>query len=166
MTSLIRANFIRFILLIIIQFILKGVGYEYIDIYIYPVFILLLPVGMFDGLVILLSFIYGLCIDAFYNTPGLFASASVALAGARPLVLAILEPRGGYEKGKAPTKYNLGTRWFLQYSGILLFFHTIWVITLEQLSLFSWLWLLSLCMIFGLSMLIVMLYQFIFNPKE
>ncbi|BDS14809.1 rod shape-determining protein MreD [Aureispira anguillae] len=166
MTSLIRANFIRFVLLIIIQFILKGIGYVHIDIYVYPVFILLLPVGLMDGAVMLLAFIYGLCIDAFYNTPGLFASTSVAVAAARPLVLAMLEPRGGYETGKAPTKYNLGTRWFLQYSGILMLWHTIWVVTLEQLSLFSWLWFLTLLMVFALSMLIVTLYQYIFNPKE
>jgi len=164
MTSLIRANFIRFVLLIIIQFILKGV--DSIDIYIYPVFILLLPVGMIDGLVLLLAFIYGFCIDAFYDTPGLFASASVAVAAARPLVLAILEPRGGYEQGKAPTKYNLGTRWFVQYSSILMLWHTIWIVAIEQLSLFSWLRVLIWLMIFGLSMLLIILYQFLFNPKE
>lgn len=166
MTSLIRANVIRFILLIIVQFILKEVDYAHIDIYIYPVFILLLPLGMIDGIVILLSFLYGLCIDAFYNTTGLYASAAVALAAARPLVLALLTPRGGYENGKAPTKDSLGTRWFLQYSGILMFLHTLWVVTLEQLSLFSWLWMLRLVLIFLISMLIVILYQYIFNPKE
>ena len=164
MTSLIRANFIRFILLIIIQFVLKGV--DSVDIYIYPVFILLLPVGMIDGVVLLLAFVYGLSIDMFYNTPGLFASAAVAVAAARPLVLAILEPRGGYEQGKAPTKYNLGTRWFLQYSGILMLWHTIWVVALEQGSLFSWLRMFIWLMIYALSMLIITLYQFLFNPKE
>jgi len=164
MTSLIRANFIRFVLLIIIQFILKGV--DSIDIYIYPIFILLLPVGMIDGVVLLLAFIYGLSIDMFYDTPGLFASSAVAVAAARPLVLAILEPRGGYEQGKAPTKYNLGTRWFVQYSGILMLWHTIWVVTLEQASLFSGLRVLIWLLIFALSMLIIILYQFLFNPKE
>jgi hypothetical protein len=164
MTSLIRANFIRFALLIIIQFILKGV--DSIDIYIYPVFILLLPVGMIDGVVLLLAFFYGLSIDMFYDTPGLFASAAVAVAAARPLVLAVLEPRGGYEQGKAPTKHNLGTRWFVQYSGILMLWHTIWVVVLEQASLFSGFKMLIWFMIFALSMLIVILYQFLFNPKE
>ena len=164
MTSLLRANFIRFVLLIIIQFILKGV--DSIDIYIYPVFILLLPVGMIDGVVLLLAFFYGLSIDMFYDTPGLFASAGVAVAAARPLVLAILEPRGGYEQGKAPTKYNLGTRWFIQYSSILMLWHTIWVVILEQGSLFSWFRVLIWIMIFALSMLLIILYQFLFNPKE
>lgn len=164
MTSLIRANFIRFVLLIVIQFVLKGV--DSVDIYIYPLFILLLPVGMIDAVVLLMAFIYGLCIDAFYDTPGLFASAAVAVAAARPLVLAILEPRGGYEQGKAPTKYNLGTRWFVQYSSILMLWHTIWVVALEQLSLFSWFSVLIWLMTFALSMLIIILYQFLFNPKE
>lgn len=166
MTSLIRANFIRFVLLIIIQFVLKGIGYVHIDIYIYPVFILLLPIGMIDGAAMFLAFIYGLCIDAFYDTSGLFASAAVATAALRPLVLAVLEPRGGYETGKAPTKYNLGTRWFMQYSAVLMLWHTIWVVSLEQLTLFSGLWFLSLVVVFVLSMLMVILYQYIFNPKE
>jgi hypothetical protein len=164
MTSLIRANFIRFVFLIIIQFVLKGV--DSIDIYIYPLFILLLPVGMIDGVVLLIAFIYGLSIDMFYDTPGLFASAAVAVAAARPLVLALMEPRGGYEQGKAPTRYNLGTRWFVQYSAILMLWHTIWVVVIEQLSLFSWLRVLIWLMIYALSMLLIILYQFLFNPKE
>ncbi len=166
MTSLIRANVIRFILLIIVQFILKEVDYINIDIYIYPIFILLLPFGIVDGLLILLSFIFGLCIDVFYNTMGLYASAATFVAVSRPFVLRVLEPRGGYEKGKALTKYNLGTRWFMQYSGALILLHTIWVVTLEELSLISWFWLLRLIIIFFLSMLIIVLYQYIFNPKE
>jgi hypothetical protein len=164
MTSLIRANFIRFVFLIVIQFVLKGV--DSIDIYIYPLFILLLPVGMIDGVVLLVAFFYGLSIDMFYDTPGLFASASVAVAAARPLVLAIMEPRGGYEPGKAPTKYNLGTRWFVQYSGILMLWHTIWVVALEQASLFSGLRVLIWLLIYALSLLLIILYQFLFNPKE
>jgi len=166
MTSVIRANFIRFILLIIIQFILKQVGYVHISIYIYPVFILLLPIGMVDSVVMLLSFFYGLTIDMFYNTAGLFASAAVLVAAARPLVLGWLTPRGGYETGKSPTKYSLGNRWFIQYSGYLMLLHTIWVVSLEQLSLFSLYWWFKLLMTFLLSMLVVIVYQHIFNPKE
>lgn len=166
MTSLIRANLIRGILLIVIQFILKEVDYVNIDIYIYPLFILLLPIGVLDAAIIFISFLYGLCIDAFYNTAGLYASAAVFIATIRPIVLSILEPRGGYDPGKAPSKENFGLRWFAQYSGVMIFLHTLWVITLEELSLFSWIWLLRLVMIFVLSMLVNILYQFIFNPKE
>lgn len=165
-STILRANTLRFVLLLLLQLILKGVDYAAIDIFIYPLFILLLPVGMVHGLAMLLAFFYGLLVDVIYNTPGLFASGAVAVAALRPLVLAVLEPRGGYEPGKVPSKHNLGIRWFLQYSGALFLLHTIWVVTLEQLQLFSWLWLLSVSMIFTLSMLISILYQYIFNPKE
>ena len=165
-STTLRANALRFVFLLLLQFILKGVDYAAIDIYVYPLFVLLLPVGMVHGAAMLMAFFYGLLVDAIYNTPGQFASAAVAVAALRPLILAVLEPRGGYEPGKAPSKHNLGIRWFVQYSGSLFLLHTIWVVTLEQLQLFSWLWLLSVVMIFTLSMLIVILYQYILNPKE
>lgn len=165
-SSILRANALRFVLLLVVQFLLKGVDYAAIDIYIYPLFVLLLPVGMVHGAAMAIAFFYGLLVDAIYNTPGQFASAAVAVAALRPLILAVLEPRGGYEPGKSPSKHNLGIRWFLQYSGALFLLHTIWVVTLEQLQVFSWLWLLSVGMIFTLSMLISILYQYIFNPKE
>ncbi|MGH1335620.1 MAG: rod shape-determining protein MreD [Aureispira sp.] len=165
-STILRTNALRFILLLVLQFILKGVDYVAIDIYIYPLFVLLLPVGMVHGAAMLLAFFYGLLVDAIYNTPGQFASAAVAVAALRPLILAVLEPRGGYEPGKAPSRYNLGIRWFIQYSASLFLLHTIWVVTLEQLQVFSWLWLLSVVMIFTLSILVTILYQYIFNPKE
>jgi hypothetical protein len=165
-STILRANALRFVFLLLLQAILKGVDYAAIDIYIYPLFVLLLPVGMVHGAAMLLAFFYGLLVDAIYNTPGQFASAAVAVAALRPIILTVLEPRGGYEPGKAPSKYNLGIRWFLQYSSALYLLHTIWVVTLDQLQIFSWLWLLSVVMVFTLSMLIVILYQFILNPKE
>ena len=140
-------------------------GYVNIDIYIYPVFILLLPLGVIDGLLIGLSFFLGLCIDSFYNTIGLHASAAVFLASVRPFVLKLLEPRGGYDKLKALTKYHFGVRWFVQYSSILILMHSIWVVALEELTLISWWWVLRLIFVFVLSMLITILYQYIFNPK-
>lgn len=166
MNSVFRANLVRFILLVIVQFLLKEVDYANIDIYIYPVFILLLPQGIVHGLLIVICFFFGLLIDAFYNTMGLYASAAVFVAALRPIILALLEPRGGYENNKALTKYHLGNRWFLQYSAVLLFLHTLWVVTLEELQIFSWMWMLRISIIFMLSMLLSLLYQFIFNPKE
>jgi len=98
---------------------------------------------------------------------GLYAAAAVAVAAARPIVLAFLEPRGGYDKGQSPTKYSLGTRWFIQYSAALIVVHTFWVLLFEELSsFFSLLTMFRFFAIFTLSMLITILYQYIFNPKE
>ena len=165
-SATLRANALRFFFLLGLQFILKGVDYANIDLYIYPLFVLLLPVELLPAAAIGLAFVYGWLVDAFYNTSGLFASAAVLVAGARPLALALLTPRGGYELGKPPTKHHLGINWFLRYSGILMLLHTLWVVTLEQLQIFSLLWLLSVVLVFLLSMVVVILYQFLFNPKE
>ena len=166
MNSSLNANILRFVLLIIFQFLLKEVDYAYIDIYIYPVFILLLPFGMIDGLLILLSFLYGLTVDMIYNTTGLFASAAVFIAAIRPFILNFIEPRGGYENGSTLSKHQLGFTWFAQYSVLMIFFHTLWVVTMEELNIFSLLWVFRLIIIFILSLLVCLLYQFIFNPKD
>ncbi len=165
-TNLIRANAIRFIAFVILQgFVLKGIELQHIDLYLYPLFILMLPIGLVDGLVLLLCFVIGLAVDAFYNTLGLFASATVLMGAARQILLIFLEPRAGYDVGKAVTKANLGTVWFMKYSAILLFIHSLWVTVLEDLQ-FSWFWFFRWFITFVLSFLIAILYQFIFNPKE
>jgi len=165
-SSLIRANIIRFVVFVLIQgFVLKGVDLKYIDVYLYPLFILMLPTGLTDGLLLLICFLLGVSVDVFYNTLGLHASAAVFAGGVRPFALAFLEPRGGYDKGKALTKNNLGASWFLQYAAIVLFFHTFWVALIEDLHL-SWMWFYRLVAIFVLSLLLAIIYQYIFNPKE
>ncbi len=160
-----KANLIRFVLFVLIQgFILKGINLKYIDIFLYPLFIIMLPIGMVDGLLLLVCFMIGLSVDAFYNTFGLFASAAVFTGAVRQIVLMILEPRGGYETGKAVTRANLGTSWFFQYASIVLLFHSFWVAMLEDLA-FSWIGLLRILLLTMFSVLIAMMYQFIFNPK-
>lgn len=165
-SATLRANVLRFFFLLALQLILQGVGYANINLYIYPLFALLLPVELLPAAAIGLAFVHGWCIDIFYNESGLFASSAVVVAGARPLVLTALTPRGGYELGKPPTKHHLGMRWFFRYSAILLTLHTLWVVTLEKLEIFTWLWLFSVLLVFSLSMILVVLYQFLFNPKE
>ena len=165
-SSLIRANVVRFVLFILIQgIILRGIGLEHIDVYLYPLFILMLPLGIADGILLSICFMLGLCVGVFYGQPGLFASSAVFLGAARQLLLPFMEPRGGYDAGKSITKSNLGTTWFMQYSAVLLSLHTLWITLLEELQ-FSWFWIFRVIIITILSFLIAILYQYIFNPKD
>lgn len=165
-SSLIRANVVRFIIFVLLQgFVLKGINLDHIDLYLYPLFILMLPVGILDGVLLFVCFLIGMAVDIFYGTLGLFASAAVFTGAARQVLLGILEPRGGYDKGIAITKKNLGTTWFVQYSAILLTLHSFWVAIFEDLQ-FSWFYLFRVIFIAFLSFLIAILYQFIFNPSE
>jgi len=114
---------IRFIVLLFVQvLILKNINIypPYVHIFIYPLFILLLPLKTPHWALLLLGFLMGLCVDMFYDSLGLHAAAGVLIAYARKFVSQILEPRGGYEINDSPNKTDMGFSWFLQYSGILM----------------------------------------------
>ncbi|MCH2043570.1 MAG: rod shape-determining protein MreD [Saprospiraceae bacterium] len=168
MNKLTLANIARFWLILFLQlFILKGMGEDIgqIDVYIYPIFIMLLPLQLPLASILILAFIYGLFIDMFYDNDGLHAACLVLVAFIRPLVCALLEPRRGYEIQQTLTRYSMGLRWFVQYSAIMIGIHTFALVTLEELS-FSITWLLRLVLTFSLSLLFIILYQFIFPQKQ
>lgn len=82
-------NSIRFIVLVLIQvLILNHINFlDYINPYLYILFILLFPLTGNKSLLILLAFILGLTIDMFGNSGGVHAAACVTIAYLRPLIL-------------------------------------------------------------------------------
>ena len=122
---------IQYILLILIQVLalskLTALGIA--TPYIYPLFILTLPIYTPRFLTMILAFSMGLIIDAFSNTAGMHTFALVLLAYARPLLLRIMTPKDGYAPDDRPTIYGLGFTWFLIYGliGITLH-HTVFYI--------------------------------------
>lgn len=159
------ANIFRFFFLLLIQgLVLQYIGYKNINIFIYPIFLMLLPLEIPHGLLIFLCFIMGISVDMFYNGFGLHAAVMTALAFARPLICGLMEPRGGFEVGQTLTVNSLGIRWFLRYSAVICILHMFLTIMLEELSV-SWFMLARVILGFLLSMLLIVLYQFIFNPK-
>ncbi len=169
---IIRISF-RFILIVLLQglifhrFNLGGTQFNYIQILIYPLFIMLLPVQTGRILLIILGFLLGLSIDFFYDSPGLHASASVFTAFIRPFVLASIEPRGGYKINSVPNKNQFGVNWFARYVAILLLFHLLWYFTVEafQISMVLQIILKTVSSFFA-SIIFVGVYVVIFNPKN
>ncbi|MEL7020750.1 MAG: hypothetical protein AAGK47_04025 [Bacteroidota bacterium] len=162
----------RFIGLLILQVLVfqqvpLGSGwFAYTQIILYPVFILLLPLKTPPSLVILLAFLLGLGVDMFYDSPGIHASASVFMGWMRPTILRGISPMGGYDIDANPTKRKYGWFWFMQYAGILLALHLFWYFCIEVFTpvyydRILWRWVTS----WSVSMILVTLYQFIFDPK-
>ena len=92
---------VRFIVLILIQIliannILLNFG-EYVNIYVYQLFIMLLPVSTSWWVLLIVSFSLGISVDMFTNTLGLHASTCLLIAFLRPKILAMLAPRDGYD---------------------------------------------------------------------
>ena len=173
MSNAILTNVFRFLLLLILQvFVFKQVtlGHEYLRIFqvlAYPLFILLLPFRTPRYLVILLGFVMGLSVDIFYDSPGIHASALVFMAFLRDWVLRWMEPKGGYNINFSPTKERMGLSWFFQYASILLGFHLFFYFSVEA---FTFVYIIDIIQktigSFIVSLAIIMIIQFIFNPLD
>jgi hypothetical protein len=161
----------RFLLLVAIQvLVLKQVGEnlgKYFVVFIYPIFILLLPRGMHNVKVLLYAFLIGITVDLFYITYGMHAAASVFSAYCRGFLLKAFEPRSGYSDATIASKFHFGWQWFLGYSALFMLFHTFFYFSVES---FTFVYLLTITLrtiaAWALSMLFVMFYTLIFNPKS
>lgn len=173
MSSTVFANGIRFIVLVLVQGLLLkrvefgGEFFEYIHILIYPLFILLLPLRTPTTLVIGLSFLIGISVDLFYWSLGVHAAAATATGFLRQGLLAVLQPRGGYNLLHSPTKMRMGAPWFFRYAAYIMVFHLFYYFSVEA---FTFVYikdiLLDTVVSFIFSMLVLMMYVFIFDPTE
>ena len=114
-----------FILLILLQILLfNNIQFSgYVNPYVYLMFILILPVEIPSWLLLLLSFLTGLIMDFFSNSPGMHTFATVLAGFVRPYILRVISPRDGYEPGSAPSMLTYGFRWFLIYTLLFVLIH-------------------------------------------
>ena len=137
MIRTVTINIIRFVVLVFIQvFLLKNINlYNLATPYLYILFILLLPFEIPNLLLFVLAFLTGLTIDAFYDTPGLHASACVLLAFVRVLFISITVQKEGFDNEPEPTLSIMGFRWFLTYAVVLTLSHHFFLFSLEAFHL-------------------------------
>ena len=126
-------NLIRFVVLVLLQvFLLKNISLYNLSMpYLYILFVMLLPLETPNFVLFLLAFLMGIIIDMFYDTPGLHAAASVILAFVRVLFVSVTVQRDGFDAEPEPTLGNMGFRWFLTYSTVLILIHHFCLFTLE-----------------------------------
>ncbi len=166
-------HIIRALLILLLQvLVLKRIGlgssslWQYGDIFIYPVIVLLLPFRLSRHYVIIMGFLLGLVIDMFYDTIGVHAFALTATAYARGLLLSYLEPRGGYQLSMSPTIFSMGLNWVVTFTSLSLLIHTFLYFTAE---VFTFVYigkiLLKTLITLVLSMMVVMGYHLLFNPR-
>ena len=138
----------------------------YLQPLLYPVVILLLPVGMPTVFVLLIAFALGTAVDVPLGTYGVHAAALLVTAFARGLALALLEPREGYAVGQSPNRATFGWRWFVSYAAILLGVH---VLTYFSIEVFTFVFfgeiLLRALGSFVVSLALVILYVAVFDPR-
>ncbi|RYZ48890.1 MAG: rod shape-determining protein MreD [Sphingobacteriales bacterium] len=132
--SIYLRNVFRFILLVLIQVLLLNKiplrwwstpgGIPPYTPYIYPLFILVLPLSTPVWFLLISSFAMGATIDTFMDTGGIHAAACVLMAFLRTNVLTALLPKRLSEyPNMSPNVKSLGWTPFLTYSAILLAIH-------------------------------------------
>jgi rod shape-determining protein MreD len=137
MSRTILINLIRFVVLVLLQvFLLKNITlYNLATPYIYIMFILLLPFEIPNILLFILSFILGITLDAFYDTPGLHAAACTLLAFVRILFINVTVQKDGFDNEPEPTLSVMGFRWYFTYVLSLTLIHHFFLFNLEVFRL-------------------------------
>lgn len=134
---------IYFIVLILVQvLILNNIHFlRLVTPFLYLYFIVKMPVGFTSSRVTFFSFLLGLIIDIFSNTPGMHAAACTLVGFIRPAIIKILM---GDELPDTvtPSFKTFGYGGFLRYVIVLVILHHITLFMLESLTLFDPLFLL------------------------
>jgi len=113
--------------------------------------------------VLLWSFLMGLCIDIFSNTPGVAAASTTFLGLLQPYLLNLFAQRDSADD-LMPTMRSLGTAKYIYYTIICVFTYNLLFFTLESFSFFNWQqWLLN---IGGSTALTVVLILVIENVRK
>lgn len=146
--SIYLRNVLRFILLVLIQVLLlnkiallwwshPGSLPAYVP-YIYPLFILLLPLSTPVPFLLIASFTMGITVDAFMDTGGMHAAACVLMAFFRTNVLTLLLPKRLSEyQNMSPNTRSMGWTPFMTYAAILLALHHVFFYIIEIWSFHS-----------------------------
>jgi len=127
---------IMFVVLVLVQvLILNNIQISgLINPYIYVLFVLLLPFNIQGYFLLGLSFLIGITVDIFGNTPGIHAGATVLLGFIRPGLASLISSRELIEKGTTPNMTQLGFASFIKYTVISVLIHHLVLFFAETFS--------------------------------
>ncbi|MDR0431341.1 MAG: rod shape-determining protein MreD [Tannerellaceae bacterium] len=131
-------NLMYFIVLVLVQvLILNNIHFlRLVTPFLYLYFIIKLPVGLTSSKITSASFLIGLTIDIFSNTPGMHAAACTLAGFSRPLIIRVLM---GEELSDTvfPSYKSFGYGGFSRLVATLVVIHHLTLFLLESLTLFD-----------------------------
>ena len=132
----------------------------------YILFIILLPFDTPRALLLFLSFLLGLLVDVFTNTPGVHASASLLIGFLRPGILRLISSRETLDSVAAPRVENMSLNWFVGYTAFMVVIHHFFLFFIEAFT-FSDLLITLLRIVLSsiLSIVLIVLSQFLIFRK-
>lgn len=169
MINVILGNALRFAAFILLQvLVINNLQLSfYVNPYIYPFVLMMIPFTTPHWLLIVIGFFTGLTVDAFGNTMGMHAAACTFMCFLRPAVLRLLTPKGSYESMEQPRIHALGYGWFVAYIGILVLLHHVFYFYIEVFSFDNFFLTLGKVLLSSIvSTLLIFLTALIFSPGK
>ncbi len=162
-------NILRFFALVLVQVLFINhikIG-GYVNPYVYPLFILLLPIGYSKAGLLFLAFLSGLSVDLFMGTPGLHAGATTLMAFCRPAIIKLVSGNPNNDLHKEPNFNNMGFDWWLRYSLVLMTVHALTLFLLESFT-FTLFWqaLLRTLISLPISIFLITIILYLFSSSK
>lgn len=169
--NIVLRNIIRFICFILLQaFVLDKVHplHQFVKPVLYFLFILWLPFNISRGWLLVVAFLFGLCMDYFSGQPGMHAAACVLIAYLRPFLLGILVPQETTELSyNEPGFKSLGTTPYIVYILVLTFLHHAYYVFLEWLQFGNFIFFIGkVGATTGISILLILAAELLFPRKN
>ena len=166
--NLLRAVILlAFQVLVLKQVNLGGTEFNYFTRFLYPVFLMLLPIETPLWLALIIGFFYGFCIDIFSDTIGMHAATCTFSVFFRAFLLRLMEPQGGYKEGVSPTRRRMGFIWFIRYAAIFMLAHIFFFFCVEEFTLLYIVRIVTFTIpSFIVSFILVIIYSFLFDPAD
>jgi len=168
MISQLPINFLRLLILLFAQvLIFSNINLStFVNPYIFPLFILLLPFETPRWVLVTLGFGAGLLLDFFLGSIGMHAAACLALGYFRPNLIHLITPKGT-DFEISPNVYAQGVTWFIIYLAISLFFYLLFYFIIEEAGFRNFFFLLlKVLLSTAMSVFFMILFLFLFSSRK
>ncbi len=168
MINQIPVNLLRFILLLLAQvLVISNMNFSsFVNPYVFPLFILLLPFETPRWLLMIIGLLAGLTLDIFLGSTGMHAAACLAVGYLRPLLISIITPKGT-EFEISPNINSQGVMWFIFYTGITMLLYLTFYFLLEAATFFNFfLLLIKIVLSTLMSVAFMLIFLFLFSARK
>jgi len=168
MISQIPINLFRFFLLLLAQILIfSNVNFSpFVNPYVFPLFILLLPFETPRWLLMLMGFLSGLILDVFLGSAGMHAAACLMVGYLRPFLINVITPKGT-EFETSPHVYAQGVTWFIIYLAITMLIYLSFYFMVEAATfLHFFLLLLKIILSAAVSVIFMLIFLYLFSSRK
>jgi rod shape-determining protein MreD len=159
---------LRFVLLLLAQvLVFSNINFSsFVNPYVFPLFVLLLPFETPRWLLMILGFLSGLCLDLFLGSTGMHAASCLALGYLRPFLINIITPKGT-EFEITPNIHSQGLPWFIIYLGVAMTLYLSFYFIVEAATFYNFfLLLLKIVLSTVTSVLFMVIFLFLFSTRK